>query len=93
MPALLRRRPAWRVLTTEIIFTTRTGDPVSLDLQALETSFDLIAPRGDELMDTLTLILHWSESLRQTRGGSVFQVEVVKRWTLHPDCAVCSVTG
>ena len=24
---------------------------MSLDLQALETSFDLVAPRGDELMD------------------------------------------
>src|SRR5262245_31485059 len=27
------------------------GRPMNLDLQALETSFDLIAPRGDELMD------------------------------------------
>jgi hemoglobin-like flavoprotein len=25
---------------------------MSLDLEALETSFDLVAPRGDELMDT-----------------------------------------
>ena len=24
---------------------------MSLDLEALETSFDLVAPRGDELMD------------------------------------------
>jgi len=32
----------------------RRGDAagMSLDLAALETSFDLIAPRGDELMDT-----------------------------------------
>src|SRR5262245_66543930 len=27
------------------------GRPMSLDLDALETSFDLVAPRGDELMD------------------------------------------
>jgi methyl-accepting chemotaxis protein len=27
------------------------GRPMNLDLEALETSFDLIAPRGDELMD------------------------------------------
>src|SRR5262249_14499053 len=27
------------------------GDPVSLDLDALETSFDLVAPRGDALVD------------------------------------------
>jgi hypothetical protein len=27
---------------------------MSLDLDALEASFDLVAPRGDELMDTST---------------------------------------
>jgi len=26
-------------------------EPMNLDLEALETSFDLVAPRGDELMD------------------------------------------
>lgn len=34
-----------------LAFTPKTGDLVSLDVQALETSFDLIAPRGDDLMD------------------------------------------
>lgn len=29
----------------------RNGESMDLDVQALETSFDLIAPRGDELMD------------------------------------------
>src|SRR5262249_54459429 len=34
------------------LHTRREGDgEMSLDLQALETSFDLVAPRGDELMD------------------------------------------
>ena len=28
---------------------------MSLDLEALETSFDLVAPRGDELMEAAEL--------------------------------------
>jgi hypothetical protein len=30
---------------------SETGDEMTLELEALETSFDLVAPRGDELMD------------------------------------------
>src|SRR5207248_4417713 len=29
----------------------QTGEAMTLNLEALETSFDLVAPRGDELMD------------------------------------------
>src|SRR5947207_2948205 len=37
----------------ESLFTqpSETGDVMNLDLEALETSFDLVAPRGDELTD------------------------------------------
>lgn len=34
-----------------MINETQRSPKVSLDLEALETSFDLVAPRGDELMD------------------------------------------
>jgi hypothetical protein len=34
-----------------VINATQRSQDVSLDLEALETSFDLVAPRGDELMD------------------------------------------
>jgi nitric oxide dioxygenase len=34
-----------------VINETQRSPNVSLDLEALETSFDLVAPRGDELMD------------------------------------------
>ena len=34
-----------------MINETQRSPNVSLDLEALETSFDLVAPRGDELMD------------------------------------------
>ena len=45
----LRRRAATRGCGSSPM---REGDPkMSLDLEALETSFDLVAPRGDELMD------------------------------------------
>jgi hemoglobin-like flavoprotein len=48
--------PAYRaargraILETTPGFETK-GRQMSLDLEALETSFDLVAPRGDELMD------------------------------------------
>jgi methyl-accepting chemotaxis protein len=31
--------------------TPETGNPMSIDVQALEKSFDLVAPRGDDLME------------------------------------------
>jgi hypothetical protein len=34
------------------LFSTKSrGATMTLNLEALETSFDLVAPRGDELMD------------------------------------------
>jgi hemoglobin-like flavoprotein len=46
---------AYRLTSTAAkrLRVTRLGQEalVNLDLEALETSFDLVAPRGDELMD------------------------------------------
>src|SRR5262245_35364899 len=47
--ALVGRKPCSEAL--HIDHADRTGAEMSLDLEALETSFDLVAPRGDELMD------------------------------------------
>jgi hemoglobin-like flavoprotein len=46
---VVRRKPRAR---SWLHLTDSTKEiPVNLDLEALETSFDLVAPRGDELMD------------------------------------------
>src|SRR5262245_49579517 len=47
------RALAWcsPVHDADVVREARQEKPMSLDLEALETSFDLVAPRGDELMD------------------------------------------
>ena len=42
---------------------------MSLNLNALETSFDLIAPRGDELMDEYEAA--WNEAFAIVAGAMI----------------------
>jgi len=49
---------------------------MSLDLEALETSFDLVAPRGDELMDVFyARLFEAAPSLKPLFAGSDFKVQ------------------